>query len=1097
MLRSRYSIFTSNGTHRIFPFCSSVSIFSSLSSDLYWCSTRSCWTLGIGGPTPVQYRGVGSSGKKPLCSEGQPFLSSNAKGKTTPFLNDQECDGQPDQDEVGPSHMPQHMNSTRSAADSRASKRNATWPTAEPKSITSESASTASLAQRKMDASVMKREKVDSKGRKTEDGGWCRWEVEGVGRQSEKTNKIEQEETHRGSLSHPLQKEMLRALVQKEKKYSFASSSAIASEKRHVVLGSDRTALSMDSEKISNNKRKKKLRGTASSSTTLWPSKATVSKSSSVVHGIQSTDTVPSGSRKGKKKLHLRASSPAFMPKDSPGTISAGLPSSTTFSSSSLHSSSSLPPHPGYRAPKKWMMVTPSVYYMKVDMFLGEEWDIGKIGDAEYEEDAGATEKRHARAAVNHAESTTYSTEHGCANRSGCAALDTSQSFASEEGKEKKKRKVSPVNVASSSLRLTGNASTPSFSMDVLVRKKYEAAHSREGCNIAKLLVLYRSMHAIFSSLPNQKESLHYVQRMDLPALIMKTRTIKGGNTDNPLLLSPLSLLDHPNDEFIEITQTCLAQRVLVEHTADHFFCIDVRDAEALTPPPHLTSLSLPALSVVPSLSTSTTPFPPPSQDENAKENRKSAKSKVEVHSDPRRRARERSKGTNSGSGTSSTAMSAPSVVSPGSLSGTASTTTTSTSSSTTPSPPIDGHSVDRLKELQAWRFAAFRHAEESLSQLELRPDVHAITRFRVQEPIKIDVTTVESYGGVAKDNAVEAAWDQFTSGQYGIGSKDAKEGEEKNDADSSTLANEGMEDKKSPTREELDVLKSVFSCIFSHPSPSERSQLLQSLFAKGMLSPFVLKPNFTVYGSCLPRREMRLGQPVTPPVLREWIHDDRKCDISAFFPTPGQKSTKEWRKLISSLPSPFGCFTGDKRIGSIGSSSHQKGILDAVEGKGMDKAQKVPPSGAPSPSNASGRRHPSSRHSSDSMGVEQQGEEFYVFSLPRLPRFSTVMTILIDHRGMGLSELMDEKENAVTKKEVQEQPEEQRSQDHDEQRERTASSPFAWNSFREKEGKQCHRANVDASFIASPNRRNGKVIERHSLLPRIYGLVRNGVSIV
>lgn len=926
----------------------------------------------------MQYRGVGSSGKKPLCSDGRSFLSPNAKGPTTPFLDEKECEVQADQDEAVLTHNPQHVLSPRSTVDSKASKRGATLHTAKVKSIPTKSADAASVAHRKMDASVKKREKVDCKSRKAVDDGWCSWEGEGVERLREKNSKTDPEEYHRASVSHPHRKQVLRSLLQKKEKISFPSSSALASEKPNAVLGSDQSAFPTESGTKSKERRKKKRSGTASSKRALWSSKVTESRRSGDVHRKLSTEKVPSSRRKWREKLKLRASSTAFEQKESSRTIPAGVPLSTTSSSSSSWSaSSSFRPHLNYSTSHKWMVVTPNVYYMKVDMMMGEDSDVEKIKDAP----------------------------------------------SAEETREKKKRKVPAGNVSSSSLRPSNNAVIPSSSVDLLVRKQYEVARLREGSNIAKLLVLFRSMYGIFSALPNQKESVQYVQRMDVPALIKKNRTMKGGNMSNPLRLSSLSLLDHPNEEFIENTRACLAQRILVEHTADHFFCIDVRDAEALTPPPHLTSPFLP----VPSPSSSTTALPHSNQESNGKENKKSAKNKVDAYSDSRRRYREKSKAANLGSETSPTASLSSSMVSSGSDS--------TASSSAALSPPLDGHPVDRLKELQKWRFTAFRRAEESLSQLDLRPDVHAITRFRVQEPIHIDVTTVESYGGVAKDNAVEAAWDQFTNGQYGI---DTEEGKEKNDADVAFGSDEKGK-KKKPSREELDVLKSVFSCIFSHPSPSERSQLLQSLFAKGVVSPFLLKPNFTVYGSCLPRREMRLGQHVTSPVLREWVDDEKKSDDGTLLHTPTQKSA-----------------------------------------------------------NAGSRRQLSSPHSRDSIGVEPHEEEFSLFSLPTLPRFSTVMTILIDHRGMTLSELMDEKEKTVSKKEGLAQHEAQRVQVHHEKRENSISSPpFASNSLRDEEGNQQQRTNVDTSYIASRKWENDERIEKRSLLPRIYGLVRNGASIV
>eukprot|EP00796_Vickermania_ingenoplastis_P007231 gene7231-5082_t len=142
---------------------------------------------------------------------------------------------------------------------------------------------------------------------------------------------------------------------------------------------------------------------------------------------------------------------------------------------------------------------------------------------------------------------------------------------------------------------------------------------------------------------------------------------------------------------------------------------------------------------------------------------------------------------------------------------------------------------VDRLKALHRWRFDALRRSQLALEQHAVPNHVHGITRLRLHEPSKVDVTVVQSCGGPKTPEDVLAALNRFT---------------QCSDDESHRVA-----------EAETEAMKAIFLAAFTQQVPGAAA----SLAALSVASPFSIKPLLTVYASCLPRREELLGVPAQP----------------------------------------------------------------------------------------------------------------------------------------------------------------------------------------------------------------------------------------
>lgn len=230
-----------------------------------------------------------------------------------------------------------------------------------------------------------------------------------------------------------------------------------------------------------------------------------------------------------------------------------------------------------------------------------------------------------------------------------------------------------------------------------------------------------------------------------------------------------------PSQQFLDY----LTERVLVEEHADHQFCIHVRDMEQLVPPEVLTAPTTGTGSSCSSDSTST---------------------------------------GSSGGGGARPKTAGRKSLKKGSL------------PAAEPMTPFE-----RMKALHRWRFDALRRSELSLKRFAVPSNVHAITRLRLHEPAKVDVTVVQSCGSQKKPEDVLAALNRFTKGR-------------------------AQEQEPGVHKEEEEVMKAVFLAAFTHQHGNDH-QVVTSLGSLGLISPFALKPLLTVYASCLPRRESQIGE--------------------------------------------------------------------------------------------------------------------------------------------------------------------------------------------------------------------------------------------
>lgn len=141
---------------------------------------------------------------------------------------------------------------------------------------------------------------------------------------------------------------------------------------------------------------------------------------------------------------------------------------------------------------------------------------------------------------------------------------------------------------------------------------------------------------------------------------------------------------------------------------------------------------------------------------------------------------------------------------------------------------------LERLKALHKWRLDALKQSQASFKRNAIPNDAYAITRLRLHEPVKADVTVVQSCDGPKKSDAMLAAINQFAKEQRRDPSWNLAEDEE-------------------------DIMKAIFLAAFTQQLSEEHDTPAAFLERPSL---FFMKPLLTVYASCLPRRDSHIGQP-------------------------------------------------------------------------------------------------------------------------------------------------------------------------------------------------------------------------------------------
>lgn len=380
-----------------------------------------------------------------------------------------------------------------------------------------------------------------------------------------------------------------------------------------------------------------------------------------------------------------------------------------------------------------------------------------------------------------------------------------------------------------------------------------------------------------------------------------------------------------------------VAERVLVEQKADHQFCIHVRDMEQLVPPAHLL------------------PIPPSSS--SAPVNSKSTTTRAKKSADASKTA------------------------------------------ATPPPDPVPLDPVARLKAMHKWRFDALKQSQWSLARYAVPNNVHAITRLRLHEPAKVDVTVVQSCGAPKRPEDILAALNRFTKGQQ----EENKSPKAERGSGSGTMG-----------KEEEEVMKAIFLAAFTQQSGPERHEAIQSIAAMGMLSPFVVKPLITVYASCLPRREALIGKPVGE---QEFLEQGENNLVERWLNVVSRSveelehhlMMEDGGELKQQLAKAKAAMLSGKKS-RVNSASH----LSSAKESQVSNIQQLELLTAAATQNFSSR-------------MEVGGEEGYYAHcykrpIPTMPRHTTRLTLMAEHNDLEGSDLISLAERITTRKKQQQQ---------------------------------------------------------------------------
>lgn len=434
-----------------------------------------------------------------------------------------------------------------------------------------------------------------------------------------------------------------------------------------------------------------------------------------------------------------------------------------------------------------------------------------------------------------------------------------------------------------------------------------EANAKAERQSIAKLLIISQSVGAIFCALPGRHSVEEYLTKVDGA---VATDTVPRMQ-QNSLLGAAAS-----DARLGTLSGDFIAERVLVEQNADHQFCIHVRDMEQLVPPSHLIS----PISGAGETKSPTGAATIISSKNNGGESRQK---RIDGKQPP----------------------------------------TLSTKAEEEQPAKLDP--VERLKAMHKWRFDALKQSKWSLARNAVPNNVHAITRLRLHEPAKVDVTVVQSCGAPKRPEDILAALNRFTKGQKPDPASKGDAGEQ------------GSGIKK----EEEEVMKAIFLAAFTQQSGEERHDAIQSIAAMGMLPPFVVKPLITVYASCLPRREAVIGKPVA---------DDE------FWGESQTRLAKEW----------------------LASLNH---MIEKLEGKGAEPPQRGTRNKKEHRLTLAKMERDILRLAAPNVGFSQEEQSFYrgyyARPVPHMPRHTTRLTLMAEHNDFDGSELVSLAELVTTRR--------------------------------------------------------------------------------
>lgn len=1071
----------------------------------------------------MQYSGIGSSGKKPfrpVVPYSLPLRENEQEGL---FVDPQQ---QHPFDTVRNRTQPQQKNifSSFSTEDSAVPWHTASWVMAKEEGTPSRTRTGSSPAgppstiptpttvpsspSPSSKIEKEKREKLGSQGMtKGINEVLRKWEGSPVLPHSETQGKDENEE-RTSSLRFPLSESVFKSAPKKRKNAIATPWAALASV---IVDSANATSPTSMDPVVEGEKNSKKRQPAAGGKEELPSSSLSMASSTAGRNPERDSAATSTGKSVLYKRKQKKINSPpsvasAYHRKDATTTLMAHSVSSSFYRP--------LPHWKNHRT--KWVVVTPEVFYIEVDPLMGEGKERKKIASAQRIKPSGSVgEERSGSADLT---TSSHFRAVGLTSRKGSIAPSFNvvpSLYLGKDGEEKKKKSSpsgtsAPV-VSSSSSFSSSSSSTPT----------YEDIMKAERLSIAKLLIIALSVEGIFCSFPGKKSVQDYVQKVDKasPTLFACTPRMTTAAPGGDVGAAPMKAMAaaavestraSPSTSPNDTANALVAERILVENTADHFFCIHVRDTEQLKLPEHLLFL----------LSSSST-TPKVSSTGAASLSSPSCTRKKNVVQDSHKGNQEERADVSYSHRSSAKAGDAPSVASLSTSSSACQGTVSPSSTATSPSPSaLPLNAVERLRELQKWRFAAFRLAEESLTRFEIPPNVHAITRLRLHEPSKVDVTVVQSCGGLTKPDDIIAAWEHFSKGIHsdrGAGTASGAENVYTPGKVSSTLSEEEKKDRK---KEEM--MKAIFLAAFAQQIPSERAATMRSLAAMGLISPFVVRPLLTVYASCMPRREKCIGQRVPPPTMLEKKQDvteegNRRASLQngVLIPpsislTAGGAGEKCGKVLPNTrLPSPVNgslCGSGGDsnahhHTSSPSSSTHpnrSKAVAYASLGS-INSSGPTKECASVSPCIQAGRRRRSSSSLKASANVSQvvDKEEYSSASLPLLPRCSTELTLLLEHRRVVPSSSTPASTVAASlpkrqkrRKQIPQKKEEGMGVKG------TGNSSTAAISSKRKETSQCNARDTVNGSSCVRERKDESPVTAGFRLPRVYCLIKNGPTV-
>lgn len=741
---------------------------------------------------------------------------------------------------------------------------------------------------------------------------------------------------------------------------------------------------------------------------------------------------------------------------------------------------------------KKWVVVTPVVHYIELDAMMGEGKQPQSINELEKENTASIGSEKST--AHNHLipcrrPFPTVDLSSGKSRTTMSTGMFASSIPCSDNGDVK--RKLKSVQPASSLFHTDSSFSTApsacsSLSLVSSTTPTYHDVMREQRLSLATLLELSEAFGHFFCCFPDMRTVKAYAQSVDRACTSLSTDNLKLDNSNvhprRETASSSKKVKYHLATESpADSINALVSEGILVESSADNFYCAHMRAIEQMELPPHLAAL----LSDSPTSSSSSSSSAPSTSATSSL----CSVSSTHSHHDNRSGVRKKSN-LNS----SKVVHPPPPMCTP-----TLSTVVKETVHNQYSSPSSFSSSsleVQRLRELQSWRFAAFRRAEASLNRYQLPENVHAVTRMELKHPIGLVLVMKEHGGGITKKEEIVESWEKFSKGLHWDAEEPASRRKK------SPKASQGAKGPPAPAEEDKDseeewkhkmeIAKATIIAAFTQQNPSETSAAMRSLAAMGLVTPFLIKPLSTIYGTCIPRRDKALGQRVSPP---NFIHY-RDGYSSTGELAPSSLTTTCVNVRTDNLPEQEAISHSSPRGGTPISSNNNRhrafGVVNLPLSSSPNASSFRKIAVAPHPrSSASAITCPSPETGSD------EEKKPPCTSLPSFPRFSTCLTILVEHckisRSLGISHVATKTAPSSKKRKLHKSLP-HRGVEESEHGSLTAANASSMSSMKKKV-KQCRSSTME-NYCCIPElevEEGGKVF---STLPRMYCLIANGISI-